>query len=106
MSDDKETKEAVLGCAGAIVLLAITPVTIVINGFLMRLFWSWFVVPHFGAAPLSVPVAIGLMMIAMFAVHHPSSIKGQKIDIATTIIGAFMRPLLYLLEAWIVHQFV
>jgi hypothetical protein len=42
------------------------------EGFVLTKLWAWFVVPTFGLPMLTVPVAIGICLIAAFLTHQQS----------------------------------
>jgi hypothetical protein len=89
--------------AGAIMLLL--ALVYLIPAFLLKAWvltklWGWYLVPFFGARPLSLPLAFGLATIASFLVPaHPQCEKDQKWYISAS--RPFMAPLFDLLAVWI-----
>lgn len=78
------------------------------RGYVLAILWGWFAVPAFGLPALSVPMAIGLAMVA-------GGFTGQKrsIDEVTdpekkwmTRVAPFLSPLMALGIGWIVKQYV
>ena len=47
-------------------LLVAVPITIW-RGYVLSVLWAWFIVPLFGLPALSIPLAIGLMVIVSMA---------------------------------------
>lgn len=47
-----------------------TAVTITWEGFVLTKLWAWFVVPTFGLPMLTIPIAIGICIIAAFLTHQ------------------------------------
>lgn len=95
----------VLGASIGIFL--IVALSSIINGFVLTKLWLWFMVPFFGFAPLNIPLAIGIGLIATFLTHHTIGLKSeddadkQKKNITL----GFLRPFVYLLVGWVVHAF-
>jgi hypothetical protein len=74
------------------------------RGYVVTKLWAWFIVTHFGAAPLGLTTAIGLSILAgMFSVSTARS-KDQKEDdiTATRVVLALAFPAMGLLFGWIV----
>ncbi len=89
---------------GSIVLLSI------VNGIVLSSLWNWFVVKQFGAARMSVPMAIGLnlilnLLIQKFSSTSTSQEKDKK-KIAGQLIGILLSPLFVLFVGWIVQLYL
>lgn len=91
----------VIGIAGLLVISSI------LNGFVLVILWSWFIVPVFELPSLTIPYAIGLAMIASFLTYQWKADPENKEKMtALTLLGvAIFRPLLTLLFGYIVHMF-
>lgn len=59
MHHSKYTDEA----GKILIVIGTTLTTMVSTGYTAHVLWGWFIVPGFGASPISIPLAIGLMMI-------------------------------------------
>lgn len=72
------------------------------RGFVLTYLWSWFVVGYFHVPPLSIPIAIGLSLIAGFFSTH------QKNDetLGNTLAMAVFAPAMTLFIGWIVTKFM
>ena len=81
----------------------------IINGFVITKLWLWFIVPTFGANPLRIVEAIGLM----FLINYIKPKREEKIDknkfwgkFATNMIYLILMAGLALLSGWIVQMFM
>ena len=107
---DDSNKE-VTGCVAVFILLT-TPFMYIVNGWALRILWGWFVVPTFDVPHLSIPVAIGIAVIAGFlthGVHHQTSQDNQEDKLKRMVENAcyqFLNPLFCLGVGWIVMQFM
>lgn len=101
-----------LGCIGvAAVGVLLVVVSAILNGFVISVMWTWFVVPVFRLPALSVVQSIGLAMIV--SVFIKDSIASGKnngdsaSDIAVkVIVRVVVSPLLTLFIAWVVTLFL
>lgn len=96
--------EAVLiligGFTGLVALIALSSIW---RGFVLTKLWLWFVVPQFHLLPLSIPVAIGLSLIAgMFS----TTCKKDDEKFGAVVAKAIAIPALGLLFAWVVTLFM
>jgi len=48
----------------------ITGILSIWEGFVLMKLWGWFIVPTFGLPVLTIPVAIGMVMIVTFLAHQ------------------------------------
>ncbi len=103
------------GCGIALLALLALPVVIVVsaiaNGFVLSVMWSWFVVPVFGIAALTVVQAIGFSMVVSFLTYHDTESKTDDSKSLTEkiiymVMMAIMRPAFTLGIAWIIHLFL
>jgi phosphatidylglycerophosphate synthase len=97
------------GCIGYI--LASIPLT-VYRGWALSVLWGWFVVPLFGAPPLSIPYAIGLsLLVGFLTTHYDGSIAREKDrewweSMLGGVVYGIIGPSFALLVGWIVVQFL
>jgi len=55
------------GCLGLFVFVVIaTIIGSIVGGYVLSIMWGWFVVPLFNLPPLSVPYAIGIILVVSF----------------------------------------
>lgn len=94
-----------LGTLFAIVVLT------VIRGWSLSILWAWFAVPAFGIAPLSIPMAIGLTMLANLVVASPRNDSDTNgMDATDKMVQGFIfsisLSLVALGSGWVVKQFI
>jgi len=106
MNDKSETPLACLGTIFVILVALIVPP--LLYGWVATILWAWFVVPLFELPPLTIPYAIGLSyLIAMYrsnTVKKDAKLTGAKALVM--LVQWFATPLVILLFAWIVKQFI
>lgn len=112
MSDSKKNDgmDLALSCTGALVML---PALIVLgevgSGLVLRQLWTWFVVPQFGLAPLSLAVAIGLCAITGLVQPYqnpPKDPDATGIQILGKAVGVLtLKPAMYLAIGYVAHWF-
>ena len=87
---------------------AVTAALCIWEGFVFVKLWAWFIIPTFGMAPLTIPMAIGLCLVAAFLTHQMRQTqKGEEpIEEAAKVFGyGFFNAGLILFIGWIVHAF-
>jgi hypothetical protein len=81
----------------------------VCSGWVLQLMWRWFMPVLFPGIPLlSLPVAIGISLIAALLTHQDMSHLAKKPGPKTwqPLVDLFTRPLFVLLIGWVVRQFI
>lgn len=92
---------AILGGTVGVVLCSI------LSGYAISVSWGWFVVPTFGLAPLSLPVAIGLSGLVNYFTYRVQYLKdAPEIDVMKTVAYCIAKPLALLFVGYIVKQFI
>lgn len=103
---ESSTPERALGC---LLLLISIPISVSIRGYVLVKLWAWFIVTHFGVAPLSVATALGIALIAGFLTYQDIDVESPKRSYGETIIrgivGRVIGPLVTLLFGWLVLRF-
>ena len=93
-----------------IILLLISPIIVLANGFVFQHLWNWFIVPFVGLPSLTLVAAIGVSMTIAFVAHQfvPSNNKDKTpSEIVTEVIAHLItKPLAALLFGWIVTLFM
>lgn len=96
----------VLGALGIPALIAVASVW---NGYALTILWGWFIVTTFGLPPLSLPAAIGLVLVVAYLTAHQSE-DAPKDDAGDRLIRSLvmiaLRPPIILGIGWIVRQFM
>jgi uncharacterized membrane protein len=97
----------------ALLLTAIMIINLVAEGIIFSLLWAWFIVTTFGLPVISIPVAIGISVIASLLTHR---VRNEDIDNAvsddtykialTRMLFQFLILILLLCIGWVVHFFV
>lgn len=75
------------------------------RGYVLSLLWAWFVVPTFGAAPLSIPAALGLSLLVAALTAQHMRMSTPK-DFGYSLSVALLAPPATLLFGWVIKQFV
>lgn len=105
MADDSAT-ERTLGC---LLLLISIPISISLRGYVLVQLWTWFIVPQFDLAPLSITSALGIATIAKFLtnqdidIQSPERTFGERV--ARSVMALFAGPLISLLFGWLILKF-
>lgn len=97
------------GCFTIIGFIAVIMIAAsIINGFVIKTLWGWFIVPFFGVGQLSIPLAIGFGLIMSYITYHwKSSPKEKDESLWTGPVGALLyRPMVTLLIGWVAQRFV
>lgn len=92
----------VVGCLAA---LLISPLTVVLNGFVLCKLWLWFVVPQFHLAPLTIPVALGISVLVGMLTHQQTP-RDKTSGVWTSIAFAILLPLFTLSVGWVIRLFL
>lgn len=97
-----------------VIWFLVIPITIALSsmwrGFVLTKLWAWFAVPTFGIVELTLPVAIGIALIASYLTYqHKSSntndSQGSR-AIGEAAIVTVIHPAVTLLIGWIVSLFM
>jgi hypothetical protein len=109
MTDDQD--KTLFGCIGAIVVLPLVlAYAALLEGFVAKQLWLWFIVPTFGLNPLTIPQAIGISI--LWGLFSPSPSRQADDDesvgdaIAKMGIRASMKPAMALIVGWIVMHWM
>jgi hypothetical protein len=90
---------------GCVFMVLISPLTSILNGYVLSLLWSWFLVPTFHIPALNIPQAIGISIIVhklTYFYQGSSSIPKPWESIGV----ALFAPLFTLCTGWIVRMFL
>lgn len=71
--------------------------------------WTWFVVPTFGATPLSLPMAFGLKVVVgllRLPERFPADDRGFDEKLTDVVGLKFLAPIMALCYGWAAHYFV
>lgn len=94
---------------GALVILVGVPgllaLSSMLNGWVLKVLWSWFIVPTFHLPELGVASAIGLSFVVGF-LTIPSTKSDNKNDAHTILLAMVMKPAFALLFGWILSRFM
>ena len=87
-----------IGTLGFVFLSAI------LQGFVLVKLWGWFVVPQFGLAALSIPVALGLTLIISYLTSHYHG--EDRRETSEKFGAAISKPLFALFIGWVYTFFL
>lgn len=93
---------AVLAVVGVFVLLAALAC---MNGYALSVLWAWFIVPTFGLPSLSVPTAIGILLVSALLAKKTNPSRKKK-DAFGDFFTLFLVAPMALLIGWIVKLFM
>lgn len=75
------------------------------GGYVFSVLWSWFVVVAFGLPTLSIPLAIGVTMIARYVTMEIPKQKDDN-EVGYAIFMSWLKPLIFLGVGYIVTLFM
>lgn len=73
------------------------------EAFALTLLWGWFAVPLFGLPAMSLPFAVGVLLIAHLMAHP---LRTEKTKSPWIFVEAVCRPAIAILAGWITTLFV
>lgn len=86
-----------------VVIISVIAIITVLRAFVLCKLWTWFMIPLFHLPELTIPLAIGIALVAgTFHSHIPSDDE-NKVQFWTV---AFAGPLITLFFGWIVQMFI
>jgi hypothetical protein len=110
MIRNEEVAQKLLALFGGLILVVSLYVGgVILNGWAVSVLWSWFIVPTFGLPLLTIPKAIGLVVIINYFFVKASDIKPQKRDwkeIGKQVLYMILKPAVVLSVAYIVTRFM
>ena len=108
--DSTNTLIGLLACSFVLfIMFIVTPLVAIIQGWVLTVLWSWFVVPTFRLPELSIPVAIGLsLIVGMFkGYNNPEKTENEDVYVKVTkVVMLFVGPFIVLFLGWIVTLFM
>lgn len=109
MRRDNDSEMMLFSCLGLLGVFTLSVILAsILNGWVLSLMWSWFVVPKFGLPPLSIAESIFVAMIVSYLTYQPVEIKSEGkskswVEITFSLAG---KPLVTLFVAYIILQFL
>lgn len=101
------TAVGVVLCIPFVLILTLIAIPALIwNGYVLKVLWSWFVVPAFSVRPLSLVTATGLVLIVHFLAYQPETAKTESKPAWMLLAMGFLGPAITLFVAWIIHHFL
>lgn len=99
---------------GCLTIFIISPIVGILRAYVATRLWLWFIVSQFHIAPISIPVAYGLLCLAALPQTTPAQSKAEPItsvaDSLSKLFEALMLMFLPILIVWfcgyIAHCFV
>lgn len=109
----KKDEDKTLTCFLLIVLIFIVPtLSSITNGYVLTVLWEWFVVPLFLVPSLSIPYAIGLVLVVGILINRKSLVKNEKKYeetselVAAIFADIFLIPAIFLFIGWVLTKFI
>ncbi len=88
-------------------VIALEAVSVLWGGYALSVLWGWFMVPTFGFIPLTIPAAIGVMLVVSLLTHQSRSGTEKRSDaVAAVIAFNLLGPMVILIIGWIVKGFL
>lgn len=87
----------------AIGLLTVFVFTMLLQGFVLKVLWAWFVVPTFGLNGLSLAAALGLSMMTSYLTHQYH--KDDR-SIGEQVLYSILECVIALVIGWVIHLFM
>jgi len=98
---------AFLAVIGFIVLI---PLTVILNGWALKIIWNWFMPHFFGLPPLTILSAIVVCFIVGYVTHQQNDYaeaeRSPNEKIVRAIVVTVSKPLIALLFGWIFTLFL
>jgi hypothetical protein len=98
--------ETALACVGVIALIPVLIVVgAIVDGFVVRALWGWFVAPTFGLPLLSLPLAIGVALTVRALRPNPTDYKRDDSEWYAKLFGGLViSPAFTLATGYVVHR--
>ena len=94
-----------------ILLILLVPV-VLLNGWMLKTMWGWFIVPTFGLKVLSIGQALGVSMVAsLFTIGHrvtafsDTRSDGNKNARVEKLVGLVLSYPIILLMGWVIKTY-
>lgn len=89
---------------GLAVTFGLIAIAVITRGWVLSILWGWFMVPYFELPKISIPLAIGLALVAhLLHNRNPGpEVPEEKVAKYTRSVMAFLAPFVTLFVAWIV----
>lgn len=88
-------------------LAALIAAAAIWRGYALSILWGWFIVPAFGAAHLSIPLAIGVSLIATALTNHRTYKEVEDNSKKwTPLVILLVQPAFLLLFGWVAKQYL
>lgn len=101
----KDLYEALGKFAVAILNLVYTIGCMILSGYVLSILWVWFIVSTFGLPLLTVPVAIGIMLVVGYMTKQADFNNSDREDYQKRInVVQIVKPLSALAVGWVVKM--
>lgn len=98
----------IIGLSTSFILLVFT--SSILSGYVLSIFWAWFVSPIFGIENISIPEAIGISLIISYLTRQTNQCAKEDKELNERIIELFAtalaKPLAALAMGWIIKLFL
>ena len=103
----KDLYEALGKFALAILNLAYTIGCVILSGYVLSTLWAWFIASTFGLPLLTIPVAIGVMLVVSYLTKQADFNNSDREDYQKRVnVMMIVKPLCTLAVGWIIKSFI
>jgi len=110
MSMNERMKDAEEAIKGSAILLVVTALGFILNGWAVSLLWEWFIATKFGIPSISIAHGVGLTVLAMMLTSQvlivPKTTKEAEEAIQAAMVLYFVKPIVCLIVGFFIHLFV
>lgn len=104
--DDKDPIVLIGACAAIVVVGGLATIAAAfVNGWVLSILWGWFIQPYFEVPALTIPLAIGIVLVVGFLTHQGKQAKDTR-DTAQQLSDAASEVILYPLVVLALGYFV
>lgn len=93
---------AIFGFFGVIAVIVLSAMY---RGWVLSLFWSWFIVKPFGAPSIGIAVACGISLLAAMLTHQ-SNVATKNQEFGESVVNAFATTTILWGIGWVISWFI
>lgn len=103
----KDLYESLGKVALAVLNLAYSIGCMIISGYVLSILWAWFIVSAFGLPVLTIPVAIGVMLVVSYLTKQADFNNSDREDYQMRVnVVMIVKPLAALVVGWVIKFFM
>ena len=92
-----------------LIIVGLLVLNTLVEGLVLSVLWSWFMVSAFGLPPISIPVALGISLLISVATFRVRNEDLEEVETDKALMKSGVKLLclfIFLGLGWIVHLFV